>query len=190
MPSEAAKREPETQTEVKVDKGNMVHETVCRMKQGEEKKDFKILAVTSEAFKNKNTIPRKYTCEGEDINPPLNIGGIPEGSKSLALIVEDPDAPSGTWLHWIVWNIPVTRHIHENEIPGTQGSNDFGRNTYGGPCPPSGTHRYFFKVYALDDFLDFSEGAQRNDIEDAMRDHVLAFGEIEGKYRKITSNRK
>lgn len=151
---------------------------------------FRPLTVTSEAFENMKVIPRKYTCEGEDINPPLDIGGIPEGAKSLALIFEDPDAPSGNWLHWLVWNIPVTHHIHENEIPGDQGLNDFGRNTYGGPCPPSGTHRYCFTIYALDDFLDLPEGSLRKDIEDAMRDHIVAFGVLEGKYRKHMSKIK
>ena len=127
------------------------------MQQTAEEPAFRALVVTSETFKNKKVIPRKYTCDGEAVNPPLNVGGIPEGTKSLALFVEDPDASSGNWLHWLVWNIPVSHHIHENEIPGDQGLNDFGRNTYGVPCPPSGTHRYCFKIYALDDLLDLPE---------------------------------
>lgn len=155
------------------------------MQQVAVKKDFKVLDLTSSAFRNGQTIPRKYTCEGDDVNPPLDIGGIPEEAKSLALIVEDPDAPMGTWVHWLVWNIPVIHCIRENEIPGDQGLNDFGRNTYGGPCPPSGTHRYLFKIYALDDLLDLPEGSLRRDIEEAMSDHILAFGELEGRYKKI-----
>lgn len=155
------------------------------MKRTDIKSDFKVLTVASEAFKNKEHIPIKYTCEGEDVNPPLDIGEIPEEARSLVLLVEDPDAPGGTWLHWLVWNIPVTHRIHENEVPGEQGLNDFGRNSYGGPCPPSGTHRYLFKVYALDDLLDIREGAVRKDVEDAMRDHIIAFGELDGKYRRI-----
>jgi hypothetical protein len=154
------------------------------MQQTDIKRGFKILSVTSKAFISKAAIPQKYTCDGENVNPPLEISGIPEEARSLVLIVEDPDAPSGTWLHWLVWNIPVTRHIGEDEIPGEQGLNDFRRNAYGGPCPPSGTHRYFFKIYALDDLLDLPEGSVRKDIEDAMRDHIVAFGELEGRYSR------
>ena len=106
---------------------------------------FKVLHVTSAAFGDEGTIPREYTCDGTDVNPPLEIGAIPPEAKSLAIIFEDPDAPSGTWLHWLVWNIPIIQHIHEDEIPGEQGMNDFGRNDYGGPCPPSGTHKYISK---------------------------------------------
>ena len=157
------------------------------MQQAVVENDFKVLDVTSSAFGNRQTIPRKYTCEGDDVNPPLEIGRIPVEAKSLVLIVEDPDAPLGTWVHWLVWNIPVIHHIHENQIPGDQGLNDFGRNTYGGPCPPSGTHRYLFKVYALDDLIDLPEGSLRTHLEDAMRDHILAVGEIEGRYRKISN---
>jgi Raf kinase inhibitor-like YbhB/YbcL family protein len=157
---------------------------LSHMQKTGEKTDCKVLAVTSKAFKDKKVIPRKYTCEGEDKNPPLDIDGIPEEARSLALIVEDPDAPSGVWLHWLVWNIPVIHHIHENEIPGDQGVNDFGHNTYGGPCPPSGTHRYLFKVYALDDLLDLPEGSTRKDVGEAMRDHIVAVGELAGLYTK------
>ncbi len=154
------------------------------MKQPATETDFKLLIVTSKAFENKKNIPRKYTCEGDNVNPPLDIGAIPEEARSLALLVEDPDAPSGTWLHWLVWNIPVMHHIAENSVPGDQGNNDFGQIAYGGPCPPYGTHRYFFKIYALNDVLDLQEGARRVDVEEAMRDHILAVGEIEGRYRK------
>jgi Raf kinase inhibitor-like YbhB/YbcL family protein len=143
---------------------------------------FKVLRVTSAAFRDKGNIPCEYTCDGTDVNPPLDIGAIPLEAKSLALIFEDPDAPTGTWLHWLVWNIPIIQHIHANEIPGEQGLNDFGRNDYGGPCPPSGTHKYIFKVYALDGLIDLPEGSTRNQLEDAMRGHILAYGELEGFY--------
>jgi Raf kinase inhibitor-like YbhB/YbcL family protein len=118
--------------------------------------EYGALKVTSSVFKPNGYIPVKYTCKGEDINPPLDISGIPAHAKCLALIIDDPDAPDGTWLHWMVWNVPVTHHLMEDDIPGQQGRNDFGRNTYGGPCPPSGIHRYFFKVFALDEILDLA----------------------------------
>jgi len=146
--------------------------------------DFKTLVVTSEVFRPNGLIPKKYTCDGEDINPPLDIAKIPAQARSLAIIMEDPDAPSGSWLHWLVWNIPVTHHIHENEYPGDEGLNDFGRNSYGGPCPPSGTHRYIFRIYALDDLLDLPDGSPRAHVEDAMRDHIIAYGELTGIYRR------
>lgn len=129
-------------------------------------------------------IPRRYTCDDLNINPPLEIQGIPNTAKSLVLLVEDPDAQKGTWLHWLVWNIPVTHHISEGKIPGEQGLNDFGRTSYGGPCPPSGTHRYLFKIYALDTLLPLQEGASRHEVEVAMRDHIIAFGEQIGRYKK------
>ena len=146
--------------------------------------EYKALTVSSSAFHAQEKIPRKYTCDGDNINPPLDINGIPDTVKSLALIVEDPDAPGGTWLHWAVWNIPITHLIQEDEIPGEQGLNDFGKCDYGGPCPPFGTHRYFFKVYGLDVFLDLQEGATRKDLEQAMRNHILAHGELIGLYKK------
>lgn len=150
---------------------------------------FRALEVTSPAFRPGAMIPRKYTCEGEDINPPIDIGELPPSTRSLAVVADDPDAPSGTWLHWLVWNIAVTHHIHENEVPGDQGVNDFGRNDYGGPCPPSGTHRYFFRIYALDDLLDLPEGSTRAQVESAMRDHILAYGELMGVYKRGARNR-
>jgi Raf kinase inhibitor-like YbhB/YbcL family protein len=149
--------------------------------------DFKALSVTSKDFADGEVIPSRFTCDGRDINPSLNIEGIPPEAKSLVIIVDDPDAPRGTWLHWLVWNIPVTHHIQEGSIPGMQGANDFHRNTYGGPCPPSGTHRYFFRVYALDDVLSEPEGSSRQRIENSMRDHILAYGELVGRYRRKKS---
>lgn len=146
---------------------------------------MKKLLVKSPAFENNKLIPAKYTCDGENVNPPLSIEGVPEETKSLVLIVDDPDAPMGTWDHWIGWNIPATTNkIAENTIPGTEGMNDFRRRSYGGPCPPSGTHRYFFKVYALDMKLDLNPDLKKKDVEKAMESHVLAKGELVGLYRR------
>ena len=141
--------------------------------------------LTSPAFKQNDIIPVKFTCQGEDINPELNISGIPEKTVSLALIVDDPDAPMGTWVHWVVYDImPTTIQIAENTIPGTQGYNDFKKVNYGGPCPPSGTHRYFFKLYALDTILKLSEGATKAQVEEAMKEHIIAQTELMGLYKK------
>ena len=142
------------------------------------------LEVTSPVFKHNGNIPSKYTCDGENVNPPLNIKGIPEGTKSLVLVVDDPDAPMGTWDHWVVWNIPPTEKIEENTVPGTEGVNDFRKHSYGGPCPPSGTHRYFFKVYALDTMLTLSPNSKKKDVERAITGYTLAKGEIIGLYRR------
>lgn len=142
------------------------------------------LMVTSPAFKNEGFIPRKYTCDGEDLNPPLQIEGLPEGTQSLVLIVDDPDAPMGTWDHWVVWNIPPIKRIEENSVPGIEGLNSFRRRSYGGPCPPSGTHRYFFKVYALDTKLSLGPDSRKRDVEKAMAGYTLARGEIMGLYKR------
>ena len=146
--------------------------------------DFKQLKVSSSAFKNEGMIPLKYTCEGSNVNPPLNVEHIPEDARCLALIVEDPDALMGIWVHWVVWNIPVTHHIKENRIHGIEGINDFQQLHYGGPCPPSGTHRYFFKVYALDSLLDLPANTKKNQIEKAISEHIIGFGELIGLYKK------
>ena len=145
---------------------------------------MKELKVTSPVFKNNEYIPQRYTCEGNEVNPPLNIKGIPEEAQSLVLIVDDPDAPIGTWDHWIVWNIPPVEKIEENSVPGDEGLNDFGKHSYGGPCPPSGTHRYFFKVYALDTKLDLDQNARKRNVEKAMEGHIIAKGEIVGLYSR------
>jgi len=142
------------------------------------------LTITSSVFKNKSVIPAKYTCDGEDVNPPLSVEGVPEGTESLVLIVDDPDAPMGTWDHWVVWDIPPTKRIEENSVPGTEGLNDFGKHSYGGPCPPSGTHRYFFKVYALDTKLDLPSNSRKRNVEKAMEGHILTKGEIIGLYSR------
>lgn len=145
---------------------------------------FKSLKVSSTAFQDHETIPSKYTCDGKDINPPLDIDDIPMEAKSLALIMDDPDAPRGTWVHWIVWNIPITHHIRENEKPGDEGLNDSDDNQYGGPCPPSGTHRYFFKVYALDTLLDLPSETGKEQLEKKMSKHIIAFGQLVGLYTR------
>lgn len=142
------------------------------------------MRLSSPEFEHNQPIPAKFTCQGEDINPGLAIGDIPEEAKTLALIVDDPDAPMGTWVHWVVYDIPVTNHIKQESIPGKQGKNDFGRKDYGGPCPPSGTHRYFFKVYALDKQLGSPEGISKQDLEKAMQGHILGQAELIGLYKK------
>jgi Raf kinase inhibitor-like YbhB/YbcL family protein len=145
----------------------------------------KKIVVKSPAFENNQLIPTKYTCDGDDVNPPLTIEDVPEGTKSLVMIVDDPDAPSGTWNHWVVWNIPPdTRKIEENTFPGTEGISTSRKHAYGGPCPPYGTHRYFFKVYALDAKLDLTADSTKNDVEKAMGSHILAEGELLGLYRR------
>ncbi|GBD33805.1 Putative lipoprotein LppC [bacterium HR34] len=147
----------------------------------------KNMIIESPAFKNNERIPQKYTCDGKDINPPLIISGIPENAKSLALIVDDPDAPMKVWVHWLLWNIPASiSEIKENSVPeeAVLGMNDFGRLEWGGPCPPSGTHRYFFKVYALDTNLDLPEGSRKEDLEKAMEGHILDFAQLIGLYSR------
>jgi len=145
---------------------------------------MKELTVSSPAFENNKLIPSKYTCDGDNVNPPLTIEDTPKETKSLVLIVDDPDAPMGTWDHWIVWNILPTSKIEENTVPGTEGINDSRKHSYGGPCPPWGTHRYFFKVYALDTKLDLSPNSNKKDVEKAMQGRILAKGELIGLYRR------
>jgi Raf kinase inhibitor-like YbhB/YbcL family protein len=143
------------------------------------------LKITSPAFESNKQIPRKYGCHDQATNPPLSIEGIPTETKSLALIVDDPDAPSGTFAHWVVWNIsPSTNKIAEHVVPGTQGLNSSGEHGYTGPCPPSGTHRYFFKVYALDMELGLGSNSKKQDLEKAMQGHILAKGELIGLYSR------
>ena len=142
------------------------------------------LKVTSPVFKDGEMIPPAYTCEGVNISPPLDITHIPEETLCLALIMDDPDAPSGTWVHWLAWNIPVTHHIRQNELHGMQGTNDFHHDYYGGPCPPSGTHRYFFKVYALDALLELPASTRKEQLEIAMSEHIIGFGRLVGLYKK------
>lgn len=151
---------------------------------GDENMNIQSIKVFSSAFASNGSIPGKYTCNGQNINPPLEFGGIPEEAESLVLIVDDPDAPTKTFTHWIVWNIEPVAKIEEDSIPGVEGLNDFKEIGYGGPCPPSGTHRYFFRVYALDKNLDLKAGAGRKDLEKEMIGHIIAEGELMGKYSK------
>jgi Raf kinase inhibitor-like YbhB/YbcL family protein len=143
------------------------------------------LTVKSQAFENNMLIPKKYSCDGQEVNPPLTVQGIPNEAKTLALIVDDPDAPRGTFDHWVVWNIPPTGAIAENCVPGTEGINSAGQQAYIGMCPPSGTHRYYFKVYALDAKLELKpEQTKKKDLEKAMQGHILAKGDLVGLYRR------
>jgi len=136
-------------------------------------------------FENEQSIPAKYTADGDNINPPLQIVDIPENAKSLVLVVDDPDASSGDWVHWVVFNIPISNaEISENSVPGTQGENSFRKLEYGGPSPPSGTHRYFFKVYALDSELELVEGVSKEEVETAMEGHVIESAELIGLYSR------
>jgi len=145
------------------------------------------LTITSQAFTDKGMIPSRFTCDGQDVNPSLEWGTMPTGTRTLALIMDDPDAPVGTWVHWVVWNIQSdTRNIKENSVPtgAFQGLNSWKRNAYGGPCPPSGTHRYYFKLYALDTALNLPRTTTKAELEAAMHGHILAQGEIMGNYRR------
>lgn len=145
------------------------------------------MKITSPAFNEGEMIPVMYTCQGKDINPPIQIADIPKETKSLALILEDPDAPMGTWVHWVMWNIPpTTSQIVENNVPAgaVQGKNSWGKNEYGGPCPPSGVHRYFIKVYALDTPLTLSLSSGKKDLEKAMQGHVITEGQLMGRAKK------
>jgi hypothetical protein len=143
------------------------------------------VSVTTPAFQAGGDIPPKFTCNGTNVNPEIKINGVPSEAKSLVLIVDDPDAPRGLFTHWIVWNIdPKATDIGESSAPagGVQGTNDFGKRNYGGPCPPSGTHRYFFKIFALDTKLDLKPSARRAELDAAMRGHTLAQGELMARY--------
>ena len=142
------------------------------------------MKITSSAFQEGGNIPSKFSCDGADTSPPLQISDVPSGAKSLVLIVDDPDAPSGLFTHWMVWNIsPQSSGVAEGSTPkGVQGTNDFGKSGYGGPCPPSGTHRYCFKIFALDRELDLPFGAKRGQLDAAIKNHVLAQGELMGRY--------
>lgn len=139
--------------------------------------------LNSPVFAENGDIPDKYTCKGENISPPLEISGIPDGTASLALIMHDPNAPSGDFLHWTVWNIsPETKSIAENSVPhgAVQGQNGFGESDYGGPCPPSGTHHYEFDMYALKTKLNLPAGSSRTQLEQAMRNQIIAETKLVG----------
>lgn len=142
------------------------------------------LIIASPAFNNEGEIPSKYTCDGEDINPPLQIDEIPKEAVTLALIAEDPDAPKGTFDHWLVWNINPNSTIDENSIPGISGNNSAGKTGYHGPCPPKGSHRYYFTVFALDASLDLPAHADKKALQEAMQPHIIAKGSIMGRYER------
>ncbi len=145
------------------------------------------MEIKSSAFKHNEMIPEKYTCDGENINPPLSFSDIPNGTKTLALIVDDPDAPNGLFVHWTLWNIsPVTKEIQEHSVPkgAVEGVTGFGKAGYGSPRPPDGEHRYFFKLYALDMELNLSPDADKETLEEAMVGHVLDKTELVGLYAR------
>jgi Raf kinase inhibitor-like YbhB/YbcL family protein len=143
------------------------------------------MELTSRAFEHEGTIPQRYTCDGEDVSPPLTLTGIPQAAAGLVLIMDDPDAPGRTWDHWVAYDIPVGAEIPEAVgALGTAGTNSWNRTGYGGPCPPGGTHRYFFRVYALDTSLDLAEGATKDAVTDAMSGHVLAEATLMGRYTR------
>ncbi len=151
------------------------------------------MQITSSAFQEGSAIPEKYTCDGADHSPPLAWSGAPAAAKSLVLISDDPDAPVGTWVHWVLYDLPATvTELPENQpktdtIPagGSQGLNDFRRLGYGGPCPPPGKpHRYFFRLYALDTRLGLKPGATRKEVDKAMEHHILAQGHLMGTYKR------
>lgn len=144
------------------------------------------MKLTSSAFTHEGSIPAKYTCDGDDLVPPLKISDVPSNAKSLALVMDDPDAPMGTWDHWVIWNIPTDKtEITEGKEPAVpHGANSWKRNIWNGPCPPDREHRYFFKLYALDTELDLPEGSTKKDVEAAMKGHVIAEAQLMGKYKR------
>lgn len=150
------------------------------------------IALTSSAFMDGSDIPTKYTCDGEDVSPPLEWSNLPEGTKSIALIVDDPDAPGRTFVHWVLYAISPDAGGLPEGVPAVDitpegakhGRSGFGRNGYGGPCPPSGSHRYFFKLYALDSELGLEAGADKSDLLQAMAGHILAQGQLMGRYQR------
>jgi Raf kinase inhibitor-like YbhB/YbcL family protein len=173
----------------------IVLSVACQSAEEAEQKHTGEIAMTitleSTAFEAGETIPTKHTCDGDDVSPPLSWGEVPEGSESIALICDDPDAPRGTWVHWVVFGLPPdTRQLPEG-IPAdpalqdgaVHGTNDFGRSGYGGPCPPAGpAHRYYFRLYALDSELQLDPGASKQDLVAAMEGHILGEGELMGRY--------
>jgi len=150
------------------------------------------IKVVSSAFQEGGMIPADYTCDGKDISPPLSWSGVPEQAVTLALICDDPDAPLGTWVHWVLYNLPASVRELPAGVPpderlangALQGRNDFRRLGYGGPCPPGGTHRYYFKLCALDKALDLKPGATKKELLKAMEGHILAEGQLMGRYKR------
>lgn len=142
-----------------------------------------LLKVTSPSFPHDGMIPAKYTCDGDDVSPPLDVVNLPSGTASLAVTLEDPDAPAGTFTHWVAWNLPPNR-IAEGTEAGSHGMTSFGRPGYGGPCPPGGTHRYYFTVYALDARFELPERTTKEELLAAVDEHILGKGVLMGKYSK------
>ena len=145
------------------------------------------MKISSPDFNEGGSIPSRFTCDGENVNPALRISDVPAGAKSLVLIVDDPDAPAGTWNHWLMWNLKTDlKEIAVNSVPAgaVQGLNDFHQNNYGGPCPPSGTHRYFFKLFALDTVLELPASSTRKTLDQAIRGHVVAEAKHMGRYAR------
>lgn len=150
------------------------------------------ITLTSAAFEDGGMIPSRFTCDGADVSPPLAWAPVPDNAISLALIADDPDAPGKTWVHWVLYNLPASvKELPENVPPqatlasgALQGTNDFRKTGYGGPCPPGGTHRYYFKLYALDAMLDLSAGATKDQLLKAMEGHILAEGQLMGRYSR------
>ena len=150
------------------------------------------ITITSSVFSEGGMIPKKYTCDAEDISPDLKWSGVPQGAKSLALICDDPDAPVGTWVHWVLFNLPADVTTLAAGLPADatlkngarHGKNDFRKLGYGGPCPPGGTHRYYFKLYALDTLLSLESGSTKAQLLATMKGHILAEGQLMGKYKR------
>jgi Raf kinase inhibitor-like YbhB/YbcL family protein len=156
-------------------------------KQVQDAKGTTQMTLSSPAFLNGKGIPAKFSCDGEGISPPLTIQGVPKEAKSLALVMDDPDAPAGVWVHWLVWNIdPAIKQIGEGSLPpgAGQGVNSWERRSYGGPCPPSGTHRYYFRLFALKERLDLPQSANRKDLDGAMQGKIVARCEMFGVYSR------
>lgn len=168
-------RQRNNQLPIPTDKGK---ELTVQIKSGNMK-------LTSSVFLNNQNIPAKYSCDGVNVNPPLTLSDVPNNAKSLVLIMDDPDAPMGTWIHWTVWNIdPKTSEIAENSVPSQaiEGKTGSGKSGYGGPCPPSGTHRYFFKLYALDNTLSLTKNSTKEELEKEIKGHILDQTELVGLY--------
>ena len=142
------------------------------------------MIITTSSFNNNGMIPPEFTCEGDNINPDISIESMPAGAESMALVIEDIDAAQGSFIHWLVFNIPVSSAIEQNSVPGTQARNDSRGNDYYGPCPAVGTHRYVFTLYALDAMLDLPEGTGHEAVRKALAGHTLEKAEITGKYKK------
>jgi Raf kinase inhibitor-like YbhB/YbcL family protein len=151
-----------------------------------------MITITSTAFTDSAMIPRDYTCDGSNVSPPLSWSGLPEGTKSFALICDDPDAPMGTWVHWVLFNLPASVTGLPRAVPtdrtlangARHGINDFRKYGYGGPCPPGGTHRYYFKIYALDAEITHEPGISKEALLTAMQGHILAEGRLMGRYKR------